>query len=515
MSTFQGLEISIRGMYAQQSALYTTGHNISNANTYGYSRQRVNFEQTGPYPPASRNRPQIPGQVGSGVEIGSVQRVRDQFLDEQYRLENSKVGYYHTRSEGLIKMEEVMNEPSDFGLSKTMDEFWKAWQDLANNPEDAGARAQVKQRGIAVAETFNFLYGSLTSIRNDYKNELEVAQNEINSLAKQIHEVNKEISEVEAHGYVPNDLYDERDRLVDKLSDYGNIKVTETQTSDKASAITEGTYTVEFVDAEGNPIFTDAEGNGIPLVDGTNGYNELSINMDGNEDSVRTLELGGSSVQAQHFASEGKLLGLMETYGMDVDGEAVGTYPDMMDELDTMAYTFAKAFNEVHRGGYGLNEIQNGADEEINFFDEPDDVEGFADRIRVSDDIIDDPNNIAAAASMNSGDGGNAQLLADVRNEKLDYDGDGEPDSTFDSYYQGVIGEMGIQSSEAQRLRHNSETLRLSAGTRRQSVSGVSLDEEMSNMIKFQHAYNAAARNLTTIDETLDKIINGMGRVGR
>jgi flagellar hook-associated protein 1 FlgK len=110
-STFMGLETARRGMFTQQSALYTTGHNISNANTPGYSRQRINFTQTTPYPSVGMNRPQLPGQMGTGVEAGSVQRIRESFLDVQFRTENTKMGYYGAMSESLTKMEEIMNHP--------------------------------------------------------------------------------------------------------------------------------------------------------------------------------------------------------------------------------------------------------------------------------------------------------------------------------------------------------------------------------------------------------------------
>lgn len=138
LSTFHGLETVRRGMTAQQQALYVTGHNIANANTPGYSRQRVNFEQTPPYPFASQNRPVMPGQMGTGVEGGTVQRMREEFLDVQYRGENMKYGYWNTRAEALYKMEEIMNEPSDEGLAKTLDRFWQALQDLAVNPSNSG-----------------------------------------------------------------------------------------------------------------------------------------------------------------------------------------------------------------------------------------------------------------------------------------------------------------------------------------------------------------------------------------
>ncbi|MFZ0474625.1 MAG: flagellar hook-associated protein FlgK, partial [Halobacillus sp.] len=218
VSTFHGLEVAKRGLFTQQSALYTTGHNISNANTEGYTRQRVNFEQTGPYPAASRNRAEIPGQMGTGVQAQSIERVRTQFLDDQYRGENNRSGYYSIMASSMERMEEVMNEPSENGLAKTMDRFWQSLQDLSVNPEDSGARSVVRQRGKAVAETFNYLSNTIHTMQLDVKNEVSVTTKEINSLASQINNVNKQIAELEPHGYVANDLYDERDRLIDQLS---------------------------------------------------------------------------------------------------------------------------------------------------------------------------------------------------------------------------------------------------------------------------------------------------------
>ncbi|QSS99616.1 flagellar hook-associated protein FlgK [Pontibacillus sp. ALD_SL1] len=510
-STFNGIEVAKRAMYAQQSALYTTGHNISNANTPGYSRQRVNFEQTAPYPPASRNRPEIPGQVGSGVEAGTIERVRESFLDAQFRGENTKAGYWSTKAEALQKMEEIMNEPSENGLSKTMDQFWQSLQDLAVNPEDSGARSVVRQRGVAVAETFNYLSSSLKGIQSDFKNQIDVTTKEINSIATQINNINNQIGEIEPHGYLPNDLYDERDRLVDELSTLVDIKVTPVSSGESSLKIAEGKYKIDIVGNDGKDLFS-----GTPLVDPSSGsVNALSLTEDGVKDSVDTISLGGTTIDADKFTSTGKFQSLVEAHGYeDENGNEAGLYPGMLTELDNMAYTFAEEFNKVHKGGESLHEIDNPAASDIPFFTEGMAREGFASNMEVSKDIMGSVSKIAASTSGSKGDGDNALNLAGVGSTNLDYDNAGSA-SDFTSYYEGVIGEMAVQSQEARRLEGNSETLKQSVEERRQSVSGVSLDEEMSNMIKYQHAYNAAARNLTTIDEMLDKVINGMGRVGR
>ncbi|QOR66255.1 flagellar hook-associated protein FlgK [Cytobacillus suaedae] len=506
-STFHGLETARRGMVTQQSALHTTGHNISNANTPGYARQRVNFNQTNPYPSAAMNRPQIPGQMGTGVEAGTVQRIREGFLDTQYRNENSKLGYWDARAKALQSMEEIMNEPSESGLAKTMDRFWQSLQDLAVNPEDAGARSVVKQRGIAVGDTFNYLSSSLKAIQEDLGTQIEVTKKAINSISTQIGEINKQISEIEPHGYLPNDLYDQRDLLIDELSKYVEVKIDKVPSSGKPLEIAEGIYNVS--------IFGEGPSDSTTLITIVDGIEAKQIN----EDTTPGINVVGS-VTPIPLKSKGELKGLLESYH--------SVYPLMIDDLDKMAYSFATRFNEVHAEGFTLKTSSEDSKPGGDFFNDlglgDDAYKGAASKINVSSDI-DNLNNIAASSVINeAGNGQNALSLSEVKNSNFASLTDPTPDAaitypieggTIQSFYESVIGKMGIDSQEATRLSNNVEVLRQSVDGRRQSVMGVSIDEEMTNMIKYQHAYNASARNITVIDEMLDKIINGMGVVGR
>jgi flagellar hook-associated protein 1 FlgK len=517
-STFHGLEVAKRGMFAQQSALSTTSHNIANANTPGYSRQRVNFEQTEPFPTASLNRPNIAGQIGTGVEAETVQRIREGFLDVQYRTENNKLGYWESRANALEKMEEIMNEPSDTGLSVTLDRFWQSLQDLAVNPTNAGARSVVRERGIAVAETFNYLATSIKSIQEDLKNELEVTVKEINSLALQINNINKQISEIEPHGYLPNDLYDERDRLLDQLSSLANIKVTNTPSGGNALEIAEGSMTVEIVDDNGKVLGT--------LVDAkSDRVNELSVGYNSNNGLADSIEIGSKKLGVLEFNSTGKISSLIDSYGYTyTSGESVfekGLYPDMLGNLDTMAFEFAEKFNEIHQEGYSIKDYNSGEHTSVDFFSFGDglltDSKGAASLFRVSQEIINSTDAIAAAypdssGEINLGNSQNAIRLAEVKNKTFSIGGN---TTSFQNFYEGVIGGMAVDAQEAERLTSNSQVLRDAVDERRQSVSAVSLDEEMTNMIQFQHAYNASARMITMQDEILDRIINGMGLSGR
>lgn len=514
-STFMGLETARRGMFTQQSALHTTGHNIANASTPGYTRQRVNFTQTESFPNVGLNKPQLPGQMGTGVEAGSVQRIRESFLDVQYRSENNKLGYWEARAESYTKMEEVMNEPSDSGLSKTMDMFWQSLQDLAVNPSNPGARSVVRQRAVAVAETFNYLSTSLNGIRADLKNEVMVTEKEINSLSEQINNINNQIAAVEPHGLLPNDLYDERDRLVDQLSTLVNIKVDYSTNGGNSSPIAEGRVNITVVNEQGNSIGQ--------LVNST-GYNELKVNFNGVDESVKTIQLGNKQMDFQQFGSIGKLKAVVESYGYEkAPGEVSGVYPDMVSELDNMAYMFAYQFNLQHQDGATPNQINGDSTEATpDFFSDSENrkiditnKKGMASRIQVSEEIMTSLDNIATASKDNPtlGDATNIKALADIINQPFKYGNDTE--SNFRNYYEVLVGGMAVNSQEATRLAANSGTLKQAVEERRMSVSSVSLDEEMTNMIQFQHAYNASARMITLQDEMLDKIINGMGTVGR
>ncbi|WP_084157480.1 flagellar hook-associated protein FlgK [Oceanobacillus manasiensis] len=510
MSTFHGLEMAKQALFTQQSALYTTGHNISNANTEGYSRQRVNFETMNPFPAGSRNRPEIPGQLGTGVQAGSVERVRDSFLDYQYRSENSKTGYWESLSSSYVRMEGIMNEPSDSGLSKTMDSFWQSLQDLATTPENSGARSVVVERGRAVAETFNYLSESLSSIRTDLKTQIGVSVSDANSLLRQIDGVNAQIGALEPHGYLPNDLYDERDRLVDKLSGMMNIKVSYDKSSESSPDIAAGLASIEVVDNKGKALNPP-----VKLVDGTNAGNPGAVNeisvayADDNTAAVTGLTAGGNSI----MSSNGSIKGLIDAYGYEAEDGVSGTYTDMLTDLDKMAKTFADAFNKVHRSGKDLDGKAG-----VDFFEFKDGLVGTAEGLKVNQDVLDEPDLIAAAPgdeTGNTGNGGNASKLAEVFNDTSLADDPLGENTSVNTFYQSLIGEMGVKAQEASRMTNNANVLRSQVENQRMSVSSVSLDEEMSNMIKFQHAYSAAARSMTTIDEMIDRVINNMGLVGR
>ncbi|MEK3994146.1 flagellar hook-associated protein FlgK [Psychrobacillus sp. FSL K6-2365] len=506
-STFMGLETSKRGMFTQQTALYTVGHNISNANTLGYSRQRVNMQPTLPYPGIGLNAPKVPGFIGTGVEAHSIQRIRDQFIDRQYRQETNELGYWETKSKAITQMEDIMAEPSDYGLNESLDLFWKSLEELSTSPENAGTRRVVTERGVTAAESFNYIYKQLVEVQGNLKNEIDVTTKNVNSILKQIAALNENIAKVEPNGYLPNDLYDARDTLVDELSQYFPIKIEYAKNGGNSLAIAEGNMTISI--RTGKPVPNDT----IKIVEGKEASQfEHNLPVGDTKDPFQGFTIigvpanGATINHTELLPNQGKMLSLINSYGYGANKE--GVYPEMLAQLDKMAQEFANAFNAVHRAGYGLPpDNETGLD----FFVNPNGGAITAGNIAVNKVIKDDPSKLSASTEPDQeGNGKNAVLLAAVKTTSIL----GLGNATVQSFYQSLIGKLGVDGEQANRLAETTAVKQLTIANNRASVSSVSLDEEMTNMIIFQQAYNASARMITVVDETLDKIINGMGRVG-
>ncbi|MDM5451415.1 flagellar hook-associated protein FlgK [Peribacillus simplex] len=518
ISTFMGLETAKRGLSTSQGALYTTGNNVANANTLGYSRQRVNLVQTSGFPTVGLNSPRVAGQIGTGVAAETVQRIRDSFLDAQFRTQSNKIGFYGAMSESLSKMEGIMNEPTDSGLAATMEKFWNSLQGLTANTENSGAREVVASTGVMVADTLNYYYKSLTSVQTDIGNQINVKANEINTLISSIDQLNQQISKVEPHGYIPNDLYDKRDVLVDQLSQLVSIKVNNVIPTDygRSSDVAAGLYNIELMQEEGSSYVPP-----INLVSvnqtGMVGTSKVEVSYDKTTGMVDGVKLGSKTMTDYKFS--GELSGLINNFGYKKDdGTIGGAYPDMLKKLDNMTTAFVNEFNSIHKQGYALGDSDAST---LDFFEiEP--GKSAAQSIKVNSEIVKDPSKIAAGAKSGgaSGDNENAKLLADLKKKAFSEYSTKDQNSkeltgSFDTYYSGIIGKLGVDSQSAQKNLSNSVVLATSVNQNRDSVSSVSLDEEMTDMIRFQQAYNASARMMTMMDEMLDKIINGMGTVGR
>lgn len=409
VSTFHGLETGKRALSVGQASIATTGHNIANANTKGYSRQQVNQSTTPSLDVWTNNGT---GQLGSGVSIDSITRVRDRFLDNQHRDQSSTLGDAQAKQAAFDRLESIINEPSDSGLNAAMDQLWNAWQDLSNNPDSVSAQAVVKERAQAFVEAAQTMDSSMANMKIDLNEQKAAAISEANDYLKQIASLNESIVR---GGNQANDLKDQRDVLVEKLSALAPIKV---------DAQSNGAYNISLVQKEDAP---------LALVTGT-----TVSEIDG------TTEVTG-----------GKIAGLIA---------AENKVQENHEALMSVATKFADANNETE-GGTSL----------------------FSNTTSIAAMAVDFGATIGAPT---------AAMEADIKGVKSDY--------------QKLVSTLGAESQSATRSVANFEATLQATENRRQSVSGVSLDEEMANLVKFQHSYSAAARLISTTDQMLDTIINRM-----
>ncbi|MFE5324116.1 flagellar hook-associated protein FlgK [Paenibacillus sp. NPDC056579] len=516
-STFHGIETAKRSLFTQQAALQTTGHNIANASTAGYSRQVVNMTASRPIEAVGMMHSSIPGQLGTGVEFTSITRVREKFLDDQFRNENKNLGSWEVQSDTLEKIEAIVSEPSDSGIRTVMDSFWKSWSELSKNPEDVTGRKIVRENAIALADAFNLTSKQLKDLSNDLTENINVKVNEINSISTTIANLNSEIQRIEGLGDNANDLRDQRDLLTDQLSKIANIQVQDTPQG----------YTIAL--------------GGSPLVDGgaTTPTTTDILTAAFNSGALNSGQVHGMMLSRDRYVADyqRQLDTMANTL---VNGEFTITIPkdSVLPEgtiINNVVYTGENrklasdltvkinGINGLHQLGYTLGSppTKGGA-----FFTTKDNSGTVtAENIQLSAAIIASGDNIAtslrtvgtgADESVVKGNNGLALLMSQLKDVKFTINSStGVTTGTVDDYYRSIVGQLGVQGMEASRNLTNQQSLVDQVSSRRESVSGVSLDEEMANMIKFQHAYNAAARAMTTFDETLDKVINGMGVVGR
>jgi flagellar hook-associated protein 1 FlgK len=514
-STFFGLQIGLRSLQTQQRSLDVTSHNIANANTTGYTRQEALMTTTAPYPVPSLDGYKGAGQIGTGVKISEIRRMRDRFLDYQMRSESKALGYWEARQDALEKIEGIINEPSSSGLSSVMEDFWIALDELAKDPESLAARALVVECGQSLADAFNHIDSQLTELVSDLNRTLKVLVDDINSLGRQIADLNMQILKVEVSGARANDLRDKRDLLVDRLAKTIDIQVVENNN---------GTITVNI---SGRALVQGETAN--QLMAGNSGdYSEIYWKDDQSRSYPLTIK--GGTVH-----------GIIDARGYNNGGE--GFIPSLRDKLNKLAQDVAEAFNEIHRDGAGMD-----GDTGLEFFVIKDGSGSItAGNIAVNQALVDDPSKVAAAElklihdgddineyenkiefdgewyTWDKGDGSNALELAKLKETQIidinqSTSGESDPDKklfTPGDYYNSLIGELGVVAQESYRMVENQELLVSQIENNRLAVSGVSLDEEMVNMIRFQHAYSAAARVITTMDEMIDLIINRMGLVGR
>jgi len=600
---FSTLNIGTSGMSAQQKAIDVTSHNIANANTEGYTRQRAIIEATRPYDMPSVNNAIGAGQVGTGAFVSAIQRVRDDFLDYQIRNETSTKGTYETRDNYLTQVESIFNGLSDTSISTLMGKVFNSWQSLSTQAQTSSAKTLVAQQSVALTGELNHTYSQLQNLKADSQSYLNQQVVEVNSIFDQIDSLNQQITRVKVSGSEPNDLMDKRDLLLDKLSenfninidkksydgidlkpvDSGNISDTALVKSVDNTNVKRFSYVSAIepaMDSDGNKISGEYKVTYYKNGDTTSDSNKMEVYVSMTADEAKQLDENrvlwansdGIAINADGTAlgtttvdtplafsnlnlftpSSGNIKGAMSVQA-DID-----TY---IDQLNNIAKALAFTVNAVHSG----SNTADASSDDLPFFVNADtavyttdsngnsvltggnlssvldsESEITAGNITVNKEILDDPTKIKASTTGDTsvdgdGDGNRALAIAQLRDKLItiqninsntsrsDFITNFSADdngvmtvqnsangTTLEGYFKDVVNKLAVHGQEAERVIKNQTTLLQSFQQSRASVSGVSIDEEMANLIQYQHAYQANAKVISTVDELLDVVINGL-----
>jgi flagellar hook-associated protein 1 FlgK len=462
-STFGSFEIGRRAIHVQQKGVQVAGQNIANANTEGYSRQVVHMKALVP--------PAVPGVVtppGYGVAVSDITRVKSEFYGDQIMKALTSLNYWERLGQTLGGIEVIFQEPEETGINVALNEFFNAWQELSVNPESFAARISLREQARTLTGLVRDIYGRLDELKFDVEKELEATLKQVNTLAAEITDLNKKITYLQALGQKSNELLDERDLRLQELSKLLDIRV-----SQKADGSVE-------VLAGGRILLHDDR------------YFPLEMHVSGATGEIEVFNQLGAVLSVQG----GGIAGMLESYNR--------VFPQYQGALDDLVYTLVDKVNEMHRTGFGLD-----GNDGRNFFEPLAGLERAAFQFYIHDDILTNLSHIAAAsAGGNPGDGSKALEIARLREMRV-MDGGS---TTFHDFFRGVIADLGVEGRETRRMSLSLGDVTERLREQQEAISGVSLDDEMLNMIQYQHAYNAAARFLNILDQMLGVLLSEIGQ---
>jgi flagellar hook-associated protein 1 FlgK len=458
-SSFGGINTALTSLYAQRRALDVAGQNIANANTEGYTRQRVNMQsQVGSISAAMYAKTD---GLGTGVAITDVSRMRDEYLENRGRTEHSNSAYLTAQSASYSSIEDAFAEPNSTALQAQLGQMWDSWSDVANNPKDAAARSALIEQSSTVADQLNDLHDSLAGQWRNSRTELSAYANEVNTTAATVAQLNDSIVKAKSTGLTVNELEDRRDVTVMHLAEL---------TGATASARANGAVDV-FI---GNSTIVS-------------------------EFTARTVQVTGAQ-RLEDQGADPMVLRWADTQQTVQAGGRMGAMADTMTTvipgisaaLDGMAKKLADSVNALHAAGFSADGTTG-----ENFFSGD-----SAATIKVA---ITGPDKVAYAATTATLDHSVADAMADLGSSATGADAD----------YRAMIGQLGVAANASTRRNDIQTNVTEQADADRESTSGVNLDEEMTNLLTYQRGYEAASRVLTTIDSMLDQLINRTGLVGR
>ena len=456
--------------------MQTISHNVANANTDGYSKQRVTQETNNPF-----NKSGV-GQLGTGVRISGVIRVVDEAVVEQLRDENSTLEKFESKSDALQQLEAIFNEPSTTGLSNNLSEVFASWTYLGSNPEVATAKTMVVQNSETMTDTMNHMAAQLEKLQGNTIKGIEQDVKDFNTKLEQLHSLNKQVSYSISSGQTPNDLLDKQDALLSEMSGLAGVEV-------EFDEMRQATVSIG-----GEELLTPTSMQKLAVAEQPNPEGKIVLAGDTTKEIILT---SGSAKGSQ---------------------EALAEVNHQVENLNNFVYTFASAVNMIHSGGDENGEI---------FFDLGLDA-NYAKNISVKAELVQNPEEVNSGKSLTApaaGDGTRAQAIADLQNTKLSFSSptkieydeinmtikDQANGTSVSNGYNDIVTEIGISKHQSDNMFSTQEDLVKLLDQRHQSISGVSINEEVANMIQHQSAFQANSRMISTISEMLDTLINRTG----
>ena len=514
--TFLAFQTASRALAASQANIDVTGNNIANVNTEGYTRQRVDLSSISNS--GYTQKYTVPGAtVGLGVNVTGIGQIRDPFLDARFRAQAAESGQYNTLLEGLSDLENVFDEAENEKLQGEISNFITQLQALSTVPTSKDIALVARTAAQKVTQILNVYANQTEQVRDQQIYDLSkvVIDTDLNTLVKNIADLNTQIRDELTHGNVPNELYDHRNSLIDELSGIANIKVT--TTPERIS---------EDMTIENLKISLSGDGTSIGLVDGGL-YNTLTASLDSN--NKMTIEInssfGGYNGDITPEFTSGSIKGYLDI----INGK--GTYADTTatpsenafrgtlyyeNSINTFASNFAKVLNDLNQG--------NSATPLPLFTNETGTTTTgiTAGNIRISAAWLGESTYITTTTAIPAAGGGDniTRMITALESDMTFYQNADTAmpvmfEGTAGEYMSGLIGELALDVELHNNFADTASTVFNNLYSSRESMSGVALDEEGINLMAYQKSYNAAARYFTVLDEAVDKIINGMGLVGR
>ncbi len=461
---FYGLNIAKNALNTHTAVLNITAHNVANAETPGYSRQQVILTSIADESNRGLRHSGIMS-IGSGVDAKEVQRSRFALYDEIFRQENQDLNDFTKTADLMHQVELLFDEPSDRGMSTVINDFFNSWQETANDPTNMAARQSLKSFGEELAGRLHRTYRRLETMRDDIDTEIKTIPDKINEIAREIAELNVSVRVAESQRAQANDLRDKRDQLVDDLSEFVDVRSIEQK---------DGTYTIII----GSQV----------IVERDNQTDLTTTTRISDEDGVKKSFIY-SNEGIEYEPTRGRLGALIRFRDTHLT--------NVMDKLDTFTESLVTSINYEHRYGYGLD-----GDTGFNFFN-PLNTSAF--NISISGDI-EDVKNIAVSGDGSVGDNSNALNINAVKDLKTV-----DNEFTLTEYYNSMIAEIGIMAREAESGRINEELLITQIDNAREGIKGVSIDDELIQMISTQRIYQSVSRLVITLDELLQTVLQLKG----